>query len=137
MATGGGSQDPSIKIWNTTNGKLIRSINAITQICSLVWSKLTKELISSHGVSNDIQLWSYPTLKHIHSLKGHTNKILHLALSPDGTTILSGSGNEVDETLRFWKVFEKIERKDEDNYDISNFILNNPKSELGKGFQMR
>jgi len=33
---------------------------------------------------------------------------LNLAQSPDGTTLLSASA---DETLRFWKVFSKVEKK--------------------------
>ncbi len=32
-----------------------------------------------------------------------TFRVLHLALSSDGTTVVSGAG---DETLRFWKLFE-------------------------------
>lgn len=33
---------------------------------------------------------------------GHTSRVLHLAQSPDGTTVVSGAA---DETLRFWRVF--------------------------------
>ena len=33
---------------------------------------------------------------------GHASRVLHLAQSPDGTTVVSGAA---DETLRFWKVF--------------------------------
>jgi cell division cycle protein 20 (cofactor of APC complex) len=36
-------------------------------------------------------------------LTGHTSRVLHLALSPDGTTAVSAAG---DETLRFWRLFE-------------------------------
>lgn len=39
----------------------------------------------------------------IAELTGHTARVLHMALSPDGTTVLSASA---DESLRFWKVFE-------------------------------
>lgn len=35
-------------------------------------------------------------------LKGHTARVLHLAQSPDGATVVSAAA---DETLRFWKVF--------------------------------
>jgi cell division cycle protein 20 (cofactor of APC complex) len=42
-------------------------------------------------------------MQKITELKGHTNRVLHLSLSPDGTTIASAAG---DETLRFWKVFK-------------------------------
>lgn len=36
------------------------------------------------------------------TLTGHTYRVLYLALSPDGQTIVTGAG---DETLRFWNVF--------------------------------
>ena len=38
-------------------------------------------------------------------LTGHTSRVLHLAQSPDGETVVSGAA---DETLRFWKVFGPV-----------------------------
>ena len=37
----------------------------------------------------------------ITELKAHQSRVLHMAMSPDGTTVCSAAG---DETLRFWKV---------------------------------
>ena len=111
LATGGGTKDPSIKIWDISNGKLIKVLNTKAQICSLLWSKNTNEIITAHGGTNNIELWKYPSMKHLKSFKGHSNKILHLAISPDGTTIASGAGSELDETLRLWKMFDKNESK--------------------------
>lgn len=39
-------------------------------------------------------------------LSGHESRVLHLALSPNGTTVASTAP---DETLRFWKVFQSDE----------------------------
>ena len=39
----------------------------------------------------------------IAELTGHTSRVLHLATSPDGCTVVSAAA---DETLRFWKVSE-------------------------------
>jgi WD40 repeat protein len=54
-------------------------------------------------------------MQQIASLSGHTTRVLYLALSPDGQTIVTGAG---DETLRFWNVFQKnkSERKDDDGF---------------------
>ena len=41
-------------------------------------------------------------MEKIATLTGHTYRVLYLAMSPDGTTIVTGAG---DETLRFWNVF--------------------------------
>lgn len=59
--------------------------------------------MSTHGYSdNAIVVWKYPTMKKIATLTGHGLRVLYLAISPDGETIVTGAG---DETLRFWKVF--------------------------------
>jgi cell division cycle 20-like protein 1 (cofactor of APC complex) len=43
-------------------------------------------------------------MEQIASLTGHTYRVLYLAMSPDGQTIVTGAG---DETLRFWNCFKK------------------------------
>jgi len=41
-------------------------------------------------------------MEKIATLTGHTYRVLYLAMSPDGSTIVTGAG---DETLRFWNIF--------------------------------
>jgi cell division cycle 20-like protein 1, cofactor of APC complex len=41
-------------------------------------------------------------MKRLATLTGHSYRVLYLAMSPDGTTLVTGAG---DETLRFWNVF--------------------------------
>jgi cell division cycle 20-like protein 1, cofactor of APC complex len=56
------------------------------------------------------------------SLSGHTNRVLYLAMSPDGETIVTGAG---DETLRFWNAFPKKdnpEREKESRLDYGKLI---------------
>lgn len=43
-------------------------------------------------------------MEQIVSLTGHTYRVLYLAMSPDGQTVVTGAG---DETLRFWKIHNK------------------------------
>ena len=43
-------------------------------------------------------------MRKISTLTGHNLRVLYLAMSPDGESIVTGAG---DETLRFWKVFPK------------------------------
>jgi cell division cycle 20-like protein 1 (cofactor of APC complex) len=47
-------------------------------------------------------------------LTGHSSRVLHLASSPDGESIVTGAG---DETLRFWNVFPK-NQKDQENSEL-------------------
>ena len=80
-----------------------------SQVCSIVWSRHEEELVSSHGFShNQLTLWKYPSMVKMAELTGHTSRVLHLAQSPDGETVVSGAA---DETLRFWKVFGPAKRK--------------------------
>lgn len=43
-------------------------------------------------------------MQQVATLTGHTYRVLYLAMSPDGQTIVTGAG---DETLRFWNAFAK------------------------------
>lgn len=70
-----------------------------------MFSKSSKELVSTHGYSdNAIVVWKYPSMKKVSTLTGHSLRVLYLAMSPDAETIVTGAG---DETLRFWKIFPK------------------------------
>ncbi|CCH43675.1 putative WD repeat-containing protein [Wickerhamomyces ciferrii] len=105
LASGGGTTDRRIKTWNVLNGTKLTDIDTGSQVCNLCWSINSTELVSTHGYSkNQIMIWKYPQMQQIASLSGHTYRVLYLALSPDGQTVVTGSG---DETLRFWNVFEK------------------------------
>lgn len=105
LASGGGTADKTIKTWNTLTGSLTNNVNTGSQVCNLIWSKNSNELVSTHGFSrNQIIVWKYPSMQQIAQLTGHTYRVLYLSLSPDGETIVTGAG---DETLRFWNVFDK------------------------------
>ena len=104
LASGGGTADRTIKLWNTANGACTRSVDTGSQVCSLVWNPYERELLSSHGFSeNQLCLWKFPSMTRVKQLNGHTARVLHMTVSPDGSTVCSAAA---DETLRFWKVFE-------------------------------
>jgi len=108
LASGGGTADRKIKFWNTATGSMIQEIDTGSQVCNLAWSKNSNEIVSTHGYSqNQIVVWKYPSMTQVASLTGHTYRVLYLAMSPDGQTVVTGAG---DETLRFWKCFGKRER---------------------------
>lgn len=103
LASGGGTADRTIRFWNCNNGQCINSVNANSQVCAILWSKTYRELVSAHGFANNqLTIWKYPSLTKVAELTGHTNRILNLAMSPDGSTVLSAGA---DETLRMWKCF--------------------------------
>lgn len=103
LASGGGTADRTIKFWNSSNASLLHSVDTNSQVCGLLWSKTEKELLSSHGFSHyQLCLWNYPTMTKVKELKGHTARVLHMAMSPDGSAVVSAAA---DETLRFWDIF--------------------------------
>jgi len=104
IATGSGTNDRHIRFYNTQTGSLVNSVDTNSQVCSLQWSKTERELLSSHGFSqNQLSVWKYPSLVKIADLTSHSQRVLHTAISPDGTTVASASA---DETLCFWKVWD-------------------------------
>ena len=103
LATGGGTADRCIKFWNTQSGSLLQSVDTGSQVCALQWNPYEREILSSHGFArNQLCLWKYPTMAKVKELDGHTARVLHMAVSPDGSSVVSAAA---DETLRFWDVF--------------------------------
>ena len=102
LASGGGTADRMIRFWNTQTGACLQSVDTKSQVCALTWAKHEKELVSSHGYShNQVILWRYPSMVKVAELTGHTSRVLHMAQSPDGQTVVTAAA---DETLRFWKI---------------------------------
>lgn len=106
LASGGGAADRHIRFRSSLTCQTSSSFDTGSQVCQLVWSKnSTDELVSTHGVAhNQIIVWKYPNMQPLARLVGHTQRVLYLAMSPDGESIVTGAG---DETLRFWSIFAK------------------------------
>lgn len=105
LVSGGGTADRHLRFWNTLTGQPMQAIDTGSQVCNVAWSKHSSELVSTHGYSlNQVIIWKYPSLQPVTKLSGHQFRVLYLAMSPDGESIVTGAG---DETLRFWHVFSK------------------------------
>ncbi|CAK6966889.1 cell division cycle protein 20 homolog [Scomber scombrus] len=104
LASGGGTSDRHIRIWNVNSGSCITSLDTQSQISSLVFAPNYKELVSAHGYAhNNLTIWKYPSLVKVTELNGHEDRVLSLTLSPDSSTVATIAG---DETIRLWKSFE-------------------------------
>ncbi|KAG4128833.1 hypothetical protein ERO13_D09G043000v2 [Gossypium hirsutum] len=67
-------------------GACLNSVDTGSQVCALLWNKNERELLSSHGFTqNQLILWKYPSMVKM-------------------AEIMVASAAE-DETLRFWNVF--------------------------------
>lgn len=105
LVSGGGTADRCLRFWNTLTAQPMQCVDTGSQVCNVAWSKHSSELVSTHGYSyNHVIIWKYPSLTPVTKLVGHQYRVLYLAMSPDGESIVTGAG---DETLRFWHVFNK------------------------------
>lgn len=110
LATGGGTSDRRIMFWNTLTGQRLSSFDTGSQVCNVVWSTKTREIISSHGFSAyQIAIWQYPSMQQVVSLTGHQSRVLSLSLSHDGEMLASGAG---DETVRLWTIYNANKTKE-------------------------
>uniref|UniRef100_UPI00358EFD3D cell division cycle protein 20 homolog isoform X2 n=1 Tax=Myxine glutinosa TaxID=7769 RepID=UPI00358EFD3D len=103
LATGGGTIDRHIRIWNVSSGNCLSATDTGSQVSGIQWSAEYKEMVSSHGfVSNQLVIWKYPTMTKVIELQGHQSRILSLCANPDGSEVVSAGA---DETIRLWRCF--------------------------------
>lgn len=122
LASGGGTADRHIRFWNVGAGNCLNSIDTHSQVCSILWSKEYKELVSSHGYAqNQLTVWKYPSMVKVTELTGHSCRVLHMAMSPDGQTVVSAAA---DETLRLWRCFtsDPVKKKSKPNTTSSSLV---------------
>lgn len=103
LASGGGTADRCLRFWNTQTLEMTNCIDTGSQVCNLVFSKNSNEMVSTHGFSlNQIIVWDLDSMEKLSTLTGHSLRVLYLSMSPCGQTVVTGAG---DETLRFWNIF--------------------------------
>ena len=69
--------------------------------------------------------WKYPSMVKVAELTGHTSRVLHMAQSPDGKTIVSAAA---DETLRFWNILSGGDTSKKEAKMAKDSVLNNAMS---------
>jgi hypothetical protein len=85
-----GSDDRSLKLWDTRNGTRLAALEgAVKGVMSVGFSDDGKHVL---GASNDfaVRIWSLKSQRVLHVLTGHQNKIYCAAFSPDSTLVYSG-----------------------------------------------
>ena len=112
-----GSYDQTIKIWDVKTGKLLKTFTGHSDdINSLALSKDGKILVSSSG-DKTIKIWDLTTGKNVQTIAannqnirkigrtipGNTYAIVSVAITPDGKTIISDSGNKTN-NIHLWDV---------------------------------
>lgn len=110
LCTGGGSKDKTLRVWDVISGKEVKRVETDSQVCTLTYLSKYKEMVTSHGFQqNDLKLWKATGgIKMLKSFGSHESRVLHTAVSPDETTVVSLGA---DEALKFWKIGEVAKSK--------------------------
>jgi WD40 repeat protein len=103
IVTGGGTNDKTMRMWNTTSGETIKKVDTGSQVCNVIWNAAYNEVLSSHGFSqNHLGLWKGTDLSPIASFHQHKERVLFMAASTDGSTIATAAPGDA---LHIWKMF--------------------------------
>ncbi len=123
-----GSIDETVQLWDAQTGEHKTTLQHSSAVRSIAFSSDGKTIATgSFGTNNDpvlasiknmdieikyelvkwrdinintpVQVWDASTGKHIGTLNGHTNRIVSIAYSLDGSIIATGSD---DKTVRLW-----------------------------------
>ena len=103
LASGGGFEDKTVRLWRALDGTLERSWKASSgAVTSVAFSPDGVTLASGGGRGDDsIGLWQVNQGTLLRKITGHSGSVLSVAFSPDGTRLVTGS---VDCTLGMWRV---------------------------------
>jgi WD40 repeat protein/serine/threonine protein kinase len=102
-----GSETPVkglIEIWDTANGRKIRTLKANTgDVSSVAFSPDGRRLASAGGdligLAGEVTLWELASGQAVLTLKGHRDLVHWVAFSPDGKRLISAGH---DQTVKFW-----------------------------------
>jgi len=105
LATGGGTNDATINVWNSTTGARVHSLRTPSQITTIHWAVQKKEILTTHGYpTNSIMVHAYPSMERVAEIRdAHDSRVLFSCLSPAGDVVCTGAG---DENLKFWRIWE-------------------------------
>lgn len=95
-----GADDNMIKLWDARKRYAIHTFDNQYQVTAVTFND-TAECIITGGIDNAIKIWDVRKKDVLYVLKGHTDTITGISLSPDGSYILT---NSMDSTLRIWDI---------------------------------
>ncbi|KAH9474869.1 WD repeat-containing protein slp1 [Psilocybe cubensis] len=105
LASGGGTNDATINVWNSTTGARLHTLRTPSQITSIQWAPHKKEILTTHGYpTNSIMVHAYPSMERVAEIRdAHDSRVLFSCVGPAGDVVCTGAG---DENLKFWRIWE-------------------------------
>ena len=96
-----GSWDGTIKLWDITNGRKVKTLQGHSDRVWSVAFSLDSKLLASGSSDKTIKLWNVADGKQIKTLQGHSAAVESVMFSPDGMLLASGS---YDKSVGLWQV---------------------------------
>lgn len=126
-----GDNGNNIELWQLHTGKRLHTLRGhssgflagvkLTGVRSVRFSPdgLT---LASCSYDKTVKVWDVKTGQEIHTLRGHSDRVLSLTLSPDGQLLVSCSA---DKTIKIWSLFtgELIRTISESSRFVSDSII--------------
>ncbi|MBO3459082.1 pentapeptide repeat-containing protein [Aetokthonos hydrillicola Thurmond2011] len=98
-----GSDDQTIKIWNTKTGKFFSTLEEHSGCVRSVAFSDDGKLLASGSEDGTVKIWNVDTSECLKTLNGHVGKVWSVTFSPIHLGGIVASGGE-DKTIKIWKV---------------------------------
>lgn len=95
-----GSDDGTVRVWDPREKEAVCTLTTSFPVIAVSTDSVGEKLYTA-GIENEISVWDMRQGKVIYSLKGHTDTITGLSVSPDDEKLLS---NSMDSTVRTWDI---------------------------------
>ncbi|TFK31416.1 hypothetical protein BDQ12DRAFT_671887, partial [Crucibulum laeve] len=105
LASGGGTNDATINVWNTTIDARLHFVRMPSRVTSIQWAPHRKEILSTRGhLTNSTMVHTYPTMERLVEIRdSHDSRVLFSCVSPAGDMVYTSTG---DKNLKFWRIWE-------------------------------
>ncbi|MEH2129769.1 MAG: ribosome assembly protein 4 [Nostoc sp.] len=95
------SSDNTIKIWDVSSGKLLKSLSGHSSPVNLVAYSPNGRQLASASSDKTIKIWDVSSGQLLKTLTGHSDTVNSVAYSPNGQQLASAS---YDKTIKIWDV---------------------------------
>lgn len=96
-----GSDDNTIKLWDVSNGREIRTLKGHGEVVRSVAFSPDSHSVATGNSDGTLKLWDVVSGRELRTLSGHSEAVRSVAFSPDGRSLISGSD---DKTVKLWDV---------------------------------
>jgi WD40 repeat protein/serine/threonine protein kinase len=83
--------EQGIKVWDAATAEELKTLSKVGMVSSVVFTPDGKRVISAGYGGHMVRIWDAQTGEELATLHGHKNNVQALAVSPDGTRVVSGS----------------------------------------------